>query len=138
LGVGEIRILSRNESRGQSLAFQLQPHVHSSLVPLPWIEWPGAARDTLLLVNATSAGMSGAGELDLPLEALPAGAAVYDLVYHPPQTALLRKARAHGHKAVNGLGMLMHQAVPAFAAFYGQTPAVTPALRAELEQALAS
>jgi shikimate dehydrogenase len=138
LGVGEIRILSRNASRGQSLVAHLQPHVQTSLVPLPWTEWTGAARDTVLLVNATSAGMPGAGELDLPLADLPAGAAVYDLVYHPPQTALLKQTRARGLKAYNGLGMLMHQAMPAFAAFYRQTPAVTPALRAELEQALAS
>ncbi len=137
LGVGEIRILSRDESRGQGFAAHLQPHVPTSLVPLPWTEWPVAARTIVLLVNATSAGMSGSAELDLPLEHLPVGAAVYDLVYHPPQTALLKQAHARGLKACNGLGMLIHQAAPTFAAFYGQTPAVTPGLRAELEQALA-
>ena len=63
-------------------------------------------------------------------------AAVCDIVYNPLDTPLLKSARARGHICIDGLGMLMHQAVPAFAAFYGVTPSVTPALRAELEQAL--
>jgi shikimate dehydrogenase len=137
LGVSEIRILSRNESQGQNLARELQPHMRARLVPLAWSDWPNSTKNIALLVNATSAGMSGATELDLPLEHLPAAAAVYDLVYNPPQTAFVKQARARGHKACNGVGMLIHQAVPAFAAFYGQAPAATAALRAELEQALA-
>ena len=90
----------------------------------------------MLLVNATSGGLVGATSLDIALDLLPAGAAVCDIVYNPLETPLLKDARARGHRTIDGLGMLMHQAVPAFAAFYGVTPRVTPALRAELEKAL--
>jgi shikimate dehydrogenase len=62
---------------------------------------------------------------------------VYDLVYNPLETDLVKQARARGLRPAGGLGMLMHQAVPALAAFYGVTPKVTAELRAHLEQALA-
>jgi shikimate dehydrogenase len=75
--------------------------------------------------------------LDMPLETLPDDAAVCDIVYHPLETPLLRAAKARGLAAIDGLGMLMHQAAPSFAAFYGVRPLVTQALRSELEQALA-
>ena len=63
-------------------------------------------------------------------------AAVCDVVYNPFETPLLKQARALGLKTVDGLGMLMHQAVPAFKAFYGVAPKVTPELRRALEEAL--
>ena len=63
-------------------------------------------------------------------------AAVCDIVYNPLETDLLKRARARGHRTVDGLGMLMHQAVPSFAEMFGVTPRVTPALRALLERAL--
>jgi shikimate dehydrogenase len=88
------------------------------------------------VINATSAGMRGKAPLDLSPGALPPDAAVCDIVYNPLETAFLAAARARGHVVIDGLGMLMHQAVPAFAALYGTTPKVTPALRAELEEAL--
>ena len=87
-----------------------------------------------LLVNCTSLGMAGtAGQFeDLSfLEALPAGTPVCDLIYHPAETALLARARALGHPAVNGLGMLLHQAVLALERFTGRTidaPAMTALL----------
>ena len=63
------------------------------------------------------------------LEALPVGAVVYDIVYVPLETPLLAAARARGNPIVDGLGMLLHQARPGFAAWFGVEPQVTPALR---------
>jgi shikimate dehydrogenase len=134
----EIRILNRSEARARTLAAELKPHIGTVLSPMAWSAWTSAAQDAALLLNATSAGMAGTPPLELSLEALPPTAAVCDLVYNPLETALLKQARQRGLTAIDGLGMLMHQAVPAFAAFYGVTPVVTPALRAELERALAS
>jgi shikimate dehydrogenase len=104
---------------------------------MPLDAWPAATGDAALIVNATSAGMKGVPDLALSLDGLPRDAAVCDIVYNPLETDLLKRARARGLRTVDGLGMLMHQAVPSFAAFFGVTPTVTPALRRELEQALA-
>lgn len=136
VGAGEIRILNRHADRAAILANTLAPFVKAKLKPVAWADWSAAARDTGLLVNATSAGMTGQPALDLQLDALPARAAICDLIYNPLETALLKDAKTLGHKTVDGLGMLMYQAAPSFAAFYGVTPRVTPGLRAELEQAL--
>ena len=101
---------------------------------VPW-EARGAALEGVdLLVNATPLGMAGQGPLPLDIEALPAGAAVYDIVYRPLETDLLARARARGNPVVDGLGMLLHQAVPGFAHWGGVTP---PVDRAAREAALA-
>ncbi len=136
LGAREIRIVNRTQSRAQALAQNLGGKTFAQLVPVLWSDWAKAASGAALLVNATSAGLEGKAPLDLPLAALPKDAAVCDLVYRPLRTALLEAAAARGHRVIDGLGMLMHQAAPSFAAFFGVTPEVTPALRAELEQAL--
>lgn len=86
-----------------------------------------------LLVNTTSAGMEGQGALALDPAALPAQAVVDDIVYVPAVTPLLRAARDRGLRTVGGLGMLLHQAVPGFARWFGVTPQVTPELRALIE-----
>jgi shikimate dehydrogenase len=137
LGAAEIRIVIRNLGRAEALASMLKDPVTAPIRCFAWDEWPQAAGDAGLLVNATSAGMRGGPPLDLSIEVLPAGASVCDLIYNPLETELLKQARARSLKAVNGLGMLMHQAVPAFEAFYGVMPKVTRELRAELEKALA-
>lgn len=121
LGAGEIRLLNRSEGRLGAKALS---------------HWPEAARGAALVVNATSAGMKGAPSLSLDLARLPADAVVCDIVYNPLETELLKQARARGLKTVDGLGMLMHQAVPAFEAFFGVRPKVTAGLRRVLEQAL--
>ncbi len=120
MGAAEIRLLNRTEGRSgaRSLA-----------------HWAQAARDVALVVNATSAGMKGAPSLALDLAQLPKDAAVCD--NNPLETEFLNRARAQGLKTVDGLGMLMHQAVPAFEAFFGVAPKVTPGLRRTLEEALA-
>ena len=81
--------------------------------------------------------MTGNEPLEISLDGLPRSAAVADIVYNPLETELLSAARARGHATVDGLGMLMHQAVPAFARWFGVTPEVTPGLRTTLEKALA-
>ncbi len=120
IGAGEIRILNRHADRAAALAMALAPFVKAKLKPEA--DWPGAVRDARLLVNATSAGMKGQPALDLPLDPLPAEAAVCDLIYNPLQTDLLARAAVRGHKTVDGLGMLMYQAAPSFEAFYGVAP----------------
>jgi shikimate dehydrogenase len=136
LGAAEIRVVARNPTRAASLIRNLQPSVPAKLRSFAWNEWPAAASGTALLLNATSAGMRGASPLDLSLDPFPRDAAVCDIVYNPLETALLKNARSRGHQVIDGLGMLMHQAAPAFAAFFGVWPEVTPVLRAELEEAL--
>jgi shikimate dehydrogenase len=82
-----------------------------------------------LLVNSTTLGMAGQPPLKISLQHLPRPAVVYDIVYVPLETPLLAAARARGHIPVDGLGMLLHQALPGFAAWFGVTPEVTPELR---------
>jgi shikimate dehydrogenase len=136
LGVNALRIVSRDRTRTQLLADTLRPHIRAQISIFAWQDGAKALAGTGLLLNATSAGMAGHAPLDFALDALPLNAVVSDVVYNPLETELLARAQASGHRIVDGLGMLMHQAVPAFEAFYGETPKVTPALRAELKKAL--
>jgi len=138
LGAREIRIMGRSEARTNGLVQAFAGKVSAQLAPVLWSNWAKAAADASLAVNATSAGMAGqpALGLGLDLDPLPKTAAVCDIVYNPLETPLLKEASTRGHPVVDGLGMLLHQAVPAFAAFYGVTPEVTPGLRTELEKAL--
>ena len=136
LGAGTIHILNRDAQRAKMLAAQLGSHVNARLVPGALADWKNVAANAALLVNSTSAGMSGNPPLDLDLGALPPGAAVCDIVYKPLETPLLKDAAARGHKTIDGLGMLMHQAVPSFEAFFGKRPQVDAGLRAALEGAL--
>lgn len=85
--------------------------------------------DADLLVNTTSLGMAGQPPLDIDLATLKADAVVYDIVYVPLETDLLKRARARGHRTVDGLGMLLHQGVDGFRHWFKQTPEVTRELR---------
>lgn len=136
LGAGEIRIVNRTRSRADQLVSALSPHISAKLTVFD--DWTKAAAGAALAVNTTSAGMKGAPSLDIALDVLPKNAVVCDIVYNPLETPLLKRARAAGFPSVDGLGMLMHQAVPAFTAFFGVEPKVTAALRRHLEEALAS
>jgi shikimate dehydrogenase len=89
-----------------------------------------------LVVNTSSIGMHGTRFNWLDMSLLPKTALVTDIVYTPLETPLLAQARAHGLRTVDGLGMLLHQAVPGFAAWFGVTPKVTPQLRALVEATL--
>ena len=93
---------------------------------------PDALGQTDCLVNTTSLGMKGQPPLKLDLSGLPTHAAVADIVYAPLETELLASAREKNLAAVDGLGMLLHQAVPGFTAWFGARPAVTPDLRARI------
>ncbi|MEX0860674.1 MAG: shikimate dehydrogenase, partial [Cucumibacter sp.] len=93
-------------------------------------DFVGLAPSAALLVNSTSVGMGGTRFERLPLNLLQRGAVVCDLVYAPLETPLLKDARALGLRFVDGLGMLLHQAAPGFAAWFGVSPEVTPDLRA--------
>ena len=96
-----------------------------ALVTCPWSERNLAMGKAGLIINATSLGMSGQQPLDISLAACGPETVVYDLVYAPLETPLLAQARAQGLLAVDGLGMLVHQARPAFERFFGQ-PAPDP------------
>jgi len=136
IGAGEIRIVNRSRGRADQLAAALSPHVKPRLVVFD--DWSKAAQGAALVVHSTSAGMKGAPSLDIAFDALPKDAVICDIVYNPLETPLLKRARAAGYKTIDGLGMLMHQGVPAFEAFFGVTPKVTPSLRKNLEEALNS
>jgi shikimate dehydrogenase len=122
-GVAELRLANRTRSRAETLA--------QSFAGVRVFDW-GDARvleDAALLANSTSLGMSGQPPLEIALDRLPPAALVTDLVYSPLETALLSSARARGNATVDGLGMLLHQARPGFAAWFGREPEVDEALR---------
>ncbi len=131
-GAAKIRLMNRSRGRAEALAGSFGP----SIEVLDWEEREAALSGCGLLVNATSLGMTGKPPLELSLAALPADAVVADIVYSPLTTPLLAAARARGNPAVDGLGMLMHQAVPGFERWFGIRPEVTPELRAELAASL--
>lgn len=124
-GAREIRLINRTLQNSQALAQEFGMPVTA----LPWSERHSALADISLLVNTTTLGMDGKETLDLDLTALPAHAYVCDVIYAPLETPLLAAARLRGNATVNGLGMLLHQARPAFAAWFGVMPDVTEALR---------
>ena len=124
-GAPEIRLVNRTPARAASLAKTLGGAVWG----VPWERRAEALAGAALLVNATSLGMAGQPALELALDLLPPGAVVNDIVYVPLETPLLAAARARGNLAVDGLDMLLHQARPGFAAWFGVAPAVTQELR---------
>jgi shikimate dehydrogenase len=125
-GAREIRLFNRTPERAGKLAADFGPPV----VAYPWEERQARLDGVALLVNTTSQGMIGQEPLDLSLAALPSSALVADIVYAPLETPLLAEARRIGATTVDGLGMLLHQARPAFRDWTGIMPDVTPALRA--------
>lgn len=129
-GVPEIIIVNRNLERAEALVGDLAPVCSARLTAQGWDRVTDPLPDASLLVNTTSLGMSGEPPLDLALDRLPAAALVTDIVYVPLETGLLAAARARGNPVVDGLGMLLHQAVPGFEAWFGVRPQVTAELRA--------
>ncbi|MGY6535727.1 MAG: shikimate dehydrogenase [Pararhodobacter sp.] len=116
-------------NRTQETAQQLACDIGGAITVVPWQERHDmlAACDTL--INTTSLGMMGKEPLSLRLDALPGTAVVNDIVYVPLETELLRGARLRGNPVVDGLGMLLHQAVPAFDRWFCQRPQVDETLR---------
>ena len=127
-GAASIVLTNRTRGRADDLAKEFGP----SVIVVDWKDRERALAGVGLLVNATSLGMIGKEPLDLDLAGLPADAVVADIVYSPFQTELLAAARARGNRTVDGLGMLLYQAVPGFERWFGVRPEVTPALRAHV------
>lgn len=123
-GAQEIRITNRSADRAQALAAEF------GLQVVDWADRAAMLAGCDTLVNGTSLGMTGQPPLDLPLEVLPREALVTDLIYTPLETPLLAAARARGNRVVDGLGMLLHQAAPGFARWFGRVPVIDAELRA--------
>jgi len=128
-GVADILVVNRTLDRAQALAAHFGPPLQA----LAWSDLPGALAGAGLLVNTTSLGMAGQPPLDIDLSSLPRETLVTDIVYVPLETPLLALARERGHPIVDGLGMLLYQAVPGFERWFGVRPQVTPGLRALIE-----
>lgn len=128
VGVPEIRISNRTRDRAE----QLREDFGARIRVVEWVQAGNAMADAALVVNSTSLGMVGKPELRVPLDGLRAGTVVTDLVYAPLETRLLKVARAQGCTCVDGLGMLIHQAVPGFERWFGQRPEVDDATRAAI------
>lgn len=124
-GIERVHLANRSLERGQALAAIDPQRLH----PLAWDAIPDHLPEVGILANTTPLGMTGQLPLDLDIGALPADALVADVVYSPLETALLAQARRLGLRTADGLGMLLHQAVPGFEAWFGVRPAVTDALR---------
>lgn len=122
-GLAEIRISNRTIGNAEELAEEFGAVVYD------WDEKEAALKNASFVVNTTSLGMTGKPELKIDLEDLLSDALVYDIVYAPLMTNLLKDAQSKGCRIVTGIGMLLHQARPAFNAFFGTLPEVTAELR---------
>ncbi|WP_417718761.1 shikimate dehydrogenase [Salipiger sp.] len=126
VGVPEVRISNRTRMRAE----QLRNDFGHRVQVFEWVKAGNMLEDAMTVVNSTSLGMVGKPELRVPLDGLRPGALVTDLVYAPLQTRLLRVAAEQGCICVDGLGMLLHQAVPGFERWFGHRPEVDEATRA--------
>lgn len=131
-GAKEIRLCNRSLDKAQALAAEFGAPIHA----IPWEQREEALDGAALLVNTTSLGMKGQDPLELALDRLPRHALVSDIIYVPLETPLLAAARARGNVAVDGLGMLLNQARPAFQHWFGVMPELTPELRRMVEATL--
>ena len=125
-GVPEILLTNRTRVRAEKLAQDFG----SRVTVVDWVQAGNIMDEATLVVNTTSLGMIGKQELRVPLDGLRKGTVVTDLVYAPLQTNLLIEAEKRGCVTVDGLGMLLHQAVPAFERWFGKRPVVDSATRA--------
>lgn len=128
-GVERILLVNRSPGRADELAALFGGGVSAQ----PWAAAAGLVGESDLIVNTTSLGMRGQPPLEIDLSALRSGTIVDDIVYVPLETPLLAEAKLRGGVPVDGLGMLLHQAVPGFERWFGLRPEVTPALRAKIE-----
>jgi len=131
-GAKEIRLINRTPDKTEAMAAEFGSPVKA----VPWEQRHAALQNAALLVNTTSQGMQGNAPLDLDLSALPAHTLVSDIIYVPLETPLLLAAKVRGNPTVGGLGMLLNQARPAFEAWFGVLPEVTPELRRMVEATL--
>ncbi|WP_282153645.1 shikimate dehydrogenase [Ruegeria atlantica] len=125
-GVPEIILTNRTRARADQLKEEFGPRI----TVVDWVKAGNVIENAELVVNTTSLGMQGQPELRVPLDGLQPGSVVTDLVYVPLKTRLLQAAEEAGCTTVDGLGMLLHQAVPGFERWFGKRPEVTDELRA--------
>ena len=131
-GAAEIRLANRTPERSERLAEE----IGGPVTPVSWEHRSEGLEGADLLVNTTNLGMEGQPELGIALAGLRSDAVVYDIVYVPLETELLASARRAGLAAVDGLGMLLHQARPGFAAWFGREPEVDAELRRAVMEGL--
>ena len=131
-GFAPIHLINRTVARAESLAERFG----STVRPAGWDQAERLLADATILVNTTTVGMVEGENRDLDLASLPDDAIVTDIVYVPLETPLLAAARARGLRTVDGLGMLLHQAVPGFERWFGQRPTVSSELRAAIVRTL--
>jgi shikimate dehydrogenase len=127
-GVPEVRVFNRTHQRAEEVAY----HFGGRVTAGRWEERAERSRGAAALINATSLGMAGGTPLEFDITVLDDDCMVADIVYVPLMTPLLAAARARGLSIVDGLGMLMHQAVPGFHRWFGVRPQVSEELRALL------
>lgn len=128
LGVSRINLTNRTLSAAEDLKKMAPDIIHV----VGWDQRSDIARDADLLVNTTSLGMSGKPPLEMDLGLLPIEAVVTDIVYAPLMTDLLKNAQSRGNKTVTGIGMLLHQARPAFKAWTGILPSISEELQRQV------
>ena len=126
VGVTEIRLTNRTRARSDALRQEFGTKVNV----YDWVQAGNAIDGAATVINASSLGMVGKAEFRVPLDALSSDAVVTDLVYTPLETAFLAQAAERGCRTVDGLGMLLYQAAPAFERWFGVRPDVDDAARA--------
>ena len=125
VGVPEIRLANRTKARAEALRTEFG----AKIIVHDWVQAGNMLEDALTVVNTSSLGMVGKPEFRVPLDAMSSRATVTDLVYAPLKTRLLTEAEEMGCTTVDGLGMLLHQAVPGFERWFGKKPDVDQATR---------
>ena len=123
LNVPEIRITGRTDAKAEELVNMVNV---PSFYSVPWEDRNTAVQSVGLIINATTGGMTGKPQLDLDISKAEPGTFVYDLIYTPRQTKLLRNAKAAGCETLGGLEMLIAQAKPSFKLFYGVNSPAEP------------
>lgn len=130
LGIGDIRLANRTREKAQDIAADFPVQV------IDWESRAAAAADIAALVNTTALGMAGQPALEFDMGQLPTQALVCDIVYRPLQTDLLKTAAQRGNQIVTGIGMLLHQARPAFREWFGVLPEVDAQLQQKILEEL--
>jgi shikimate dehydrogenase len=131
-GAKEIRLLNRTFARAKEIADEFGEPINA----LPWEQRHDALEGAAMVINTTSCGMVGQPLLDIRLDKLPKTALAADIIYIPLETPFLAAARKRGNRTINGLGMLLNQGRPAWKAWFGIEPEVTPELRAMVERTI--
>jgi shikimate dehydrogenase len=131
-GVEEIRLVNRTYAKADTLAKQFG----KSIKPLPWKMRHQALEDVTIVINTTNQGMVGELPLDISLDHLPNSAIAADIIYVPLETPFLTAAKHRGNRTLNGIGMLLHQGIPAWKQWFSIEPVVTPELKEMMESSL--